>query len=646
MANQYNEDQIQVLEGLEAVRKRPGMYIGDTYENGLHHLIWEIVDNSIDEHLAKRCDKISVTIHEDNSITVIDNGSGIPVKMHKTGRPTLEVVLTVLHAGGKFGGKESGYKVSGGLHGVGSSVVNALSERMVATVKRDGKIHQIEFSQGSVVKEIEVIGTCDPNDTGTKIWFKPDPLIFRLSTEYNFKRVYERLQQSAFLNEKLTITLTDEREKDSETNEPLTKTLFYERGLAQYVEFLNEKKEVLHDNVLYFNGSDDGIEIDVALQYHNGGDYDGIYSFVNNIKTPEDGTHVAGFKAAVTSTFKEYMTTQKLVKNNENIEGKDTLVGLTAIVSVKVEEAKLQFEGQTKSKLGTKEARPAVDKIVSAQLTRFLEENPQIGQVLASKVLQSYRIRMAAKRARELEKSKNEIMSHGFKPVKFKDCKIKDINDPRREVFFVEGDSAGGSAKGGRDREFQAIMPLRGKIRNTEKGNLEDFIQNEEIKSIVSIVGTGMLDEFNYDNLQYNKLVIMTDADVDGRHIAILMLTFFYRYMKPLIEKGHVYLANPPLYKFQVGKKIEYLYREDDLAKRLESHTGAQPIIQRYKGLGEMNPEQLWETTMDPSTRRLSQMTIDDADLVEQLFIDFMGKDATPRRDFLEKYGHEADIDV
>lgn len=646
MTQQYNEDQIQVLEGLEAVRKRPGMYIGDTYENGLHHLVWEIVDNCIDEHLAKRCDEISVTIHTDNSITVTDNGSGIPVGMHKTGRPTVEVVLTVLHAGGKFGGENSGYKTSGGLHGVGSSVVNALSEHMIATVKRDGKIHRLELAKGNVVKELEVIGTCDKDDTGTTIWFKPDPEIFRLTTEYNYKRIYERLRESAFLNSGLSISLTDENQMDEETNEPLTKVLCFDRGLEQYVEHINEKKELIHEKVLSFHGEKDGIEVEIALQYHNGGDENGIKSFVNNIKTPEGGTHEAGFKTAVTSVFKQYITANKLLKGNENIEGRDTLVGLTAIVSAKVEEAKLQFEGQTKSKLGTKEARSIVSELVSEQLTRFFEENPQEANTLSGKVLQSYRIRMAAKKARELEKSKNELSTTGSMPIKFKDCDLKNIKDPRREVYFVEGDSAGGSAKKGRERLFQAIMPLRGKIRNTEKASLEEFIQNEEIRAIIQIAGTGILEEFDYDKLRYNKLIIMTDADVDGHHIAILLLTFFYRYMRPLVEKGHVYLAKPPLYKFQVGKKVEYFYSKEELDERNENHKGQKPTIQRYKGLGEMNGGQLWETTMDPETRTLIQMQIDDEELVEKLFIDFMGKDASPRKEFLEKYGHQADVDA
>ena len=646
MANQYNDEQIVVLEGLEAVRKRPGMYIGDTYENGLHHLVWEIVDNSIDEYLAGRCDKINVTIHKDNSITVVDNGSGIPVGMHKTGKPTLEVVLTVLHAGGKFGGENSGYKVSGGLHGVGSSVVNALSEKMIATVKRDGKINQMEFTNGGhVSKELEVIGTCDESDTGTTIWFKPDAEIFRLSTEYSYKRILERLRESAFLNKGLTIDLTDERKKDEETGEYVSTSLHYERGIAQYIEHLNKTRELIHQEVLFFNGEKDGIEVEIALQYHNG-DYESIYSFVNNIKTPEGGTHEAGFKAALTSTFNSYISQKKLLKSNETIDGKDTLSGLTAIVSVKIVEEKLQFEGQTKSKLGTKEARGIVSSLVSSRLVQFFDENPQTADILFGKVLQSYRIRLAAKRARELEKNKNELSTQSFKPVKFKDCDIKDKKDPRREVFFVEGDSAGGSAKLGRNRTFQAIMPLRGKITNTEKKEFEAFIENNEIKSIISIVGTGVLDDFDYDKLAYNKLIIMTDADVDGKHISILLLTFFYRYMKPLVEKGHIYLAKPPLYKFQVGKMVEYLYSPEELSEWTEKYAGKNIIVQRYKGLGEMNGDQLGETTMLPETRTLIQMTIDDEELVEKLFVDFMGKDATPRKEFLEKYGHEADIDA
>jgi len=465
---EYNEDQIQVLEGLDAVRKRPGMYIGDTYENGLHHLVWEIVDNSIDEHLAGRCEAITVFIHKDNSISVQDNGAGIPVGMHQTGKPTLEVVLTQLHAGGKFGGEKSGYKTSGGLHGVGSSVVNALSSKMTAIVKRDGKLHRMEFEKGNVTKEIEVIGTCEPEDTGTTIYFKPDGEIFGMFTEYQYNRIFKRMQESAFLNKGLLIKLVDERQIDEETNTPVEATLLYERGIEQYVEFLNEGKELIYEEVLSFEGEKDGISVEVAFQYHNGGESDGVKTFVNNIKTPEGGTHQAGFESALLSTFKQYITLNKLLKPSQEIEKKDILVGLTAIVSAKIVEEKLQFEGQTKSKLGTKEARGIILSIVSERLMRFLEKNPEDAEILLSKIIQSYNIRMAAKKARELEKSKNSVLSGRKKPEKFKDCLVKDILDPRREVYFVEGDSAGGSAKSARDKFLQAIMPLKGKIFNIE----------------------------------------------------------------------------------------------------------------------------------------------------------------------------------
>jgi len=643
---EYNEDQIQVLEGLNAVRKRPGMYIGDTYENGLHHLVWEIVDNSIDEHLAGRCEAITVFIHKDNSVSVEDNGAGIPVGMHKTGRPTLEVVLTQLHAGGKFGGEKSGYKTSGGLHGVGSSVVNALSSRMTAIVKRDGKLHRMEFEKGNVTKEIEVIGTCAPEETGTTIHFKPDGEIFGMFTEYQYNRIFKRMQESAFLNKGLLIRLVDERQINEETNEPVEATLLYERGIEQYVEFLNEGKELIYDDVLSFEGEKDGISVEVAFQYHNGGENDGVKSFVNNIKTPEGGTHQAGFESALLSTFKEYITLNKLLKPSQEIEKKDILVGLTAIVSAKIVEEKLQFEGQTKSKLGTKEARGIILSIVSERLMRFLEKNPDDAEILLSKIIQSYNIRMAAKKARELEKSKNSVLNGRKKPEKFKDCLVKDIHDPRREVYFVEGDSAGGSAKSARDKFVQAIMPLKGKIFNIEKAKIEKVLKNDEIKHIINIIGTGILDEFDYEKLQYQKVIIMTDADVDGEHIALLMLTFFYRYMRPLVEKGHIYMARPPLYKYEVGKKVDYYYSDEELDERVSEFPHEKATVQRYKGLGEMNPEQLWETTMDPEQRTLFQMSIDDAEEVEKVFVEFMGENAQPRREFLEKYGHQAEIDA
>jgi len=640
---EYGADQIQVLEGLEAVRKRPGMYIGSTSSRGLHHLVWEIVDNSIDEHLAGHCTEIITTIHKDNSISVRDNGRGIPVAINeKMGKSALEVVLTVLHAGGKFGGEDSGYKVSGGLHGVGSSCVNALSEHMIATVRRDGEIHQMEFSKGNVTKEIEVIGKTEGDETGTTIWFKPDPEIFTETTIYEFKTIFTRLRESAFLNPGLKIVLIDERDENEETGEYNQAEFCYEGGISDFVAHINHAKKLLHDEVIYVKDQKDGVSVEVALQYHTDYGKDGIYSYTNNIKTPEGGTHESGFKSALTKSLTDFISENHLIKGKDMPTGDDTRVGLTAIVSVKVPEP--QFEGQTKSKLGNSEVRPIVDKIVLDHLKRHFEEQPDVANVIVQKVIDSFEERMAARRAREDRRQKKQLdsSSQGL-PGKLAGCSSKDAS--LIELFLVEGDSAGGSAKQGRSRLFQAILPLRGKVLNSEKASLDKLNKNNEIKDIYRAIGTDIGEDFDYKKLRYNKIILMTDADVDGSHISILLLTFFFRYMRELIEKGHVYMAQPPLYALKNKNNVlAYAYDDKQLAEKKKLHPRAE--IQRYKGLGEMNPNQLRDTTMDPAKRTLVRVTIEDAAEADMLFSMLMGDESELRKTYINENGHLANIDA
>lgn len=637
----YGEDQIQVLEGLEAVRKRPGMYIGSTSEKGLHHLVWEIIDNSIDEHLAGFCDEVTVIIHPDNSISVIDNGRGIPVGLNvKLNRPTVEVVLTVLHAGGKFGG-DSGYKVAGGLHGVGSSCVNALSEYMRATIYRDGEIHEMEFSKGIVTKELSVIGTSDR--TGTTIWFKPDPTIFTETTEYSYQTIHNRIRESAFLNPGLTINLVDER-RTNEDGSFVNISFCSPGGVADFVKYINTNKKPLHEDIVYIRTEQNDVLVEVALQYQSDYSRDGVLnSYTNNIRTPEGGTHETGFKTALTKTLIEYISKSGLVKGDELPNGDDTRVGLTAIVSVKVPDP--QFEGQTKGKLGNSEVRPIVEKVVFEALERYFEENPASAKPIAQKVIDSFEERMAARKAREDRRKKNETQNASVTlPEKLADCDLKG-NNQITELYIVEGDSAGGSAKQGRENKFQAILPLKGKILNTEKAKFEKIIGNDEIKAIHTAVGTDIGEEFDYEKRRYDKIVIMTDADVDGSHIAILLLTFFFRYMRPLIENGHIYMAKPPLYGFKSGDKVlEYAYTEKE--KQEVSARRPRASIQRYKGLGEMNPEQLWDTTMNPESRSLDRITLEDAAQAELLFSLLMGDDSDSRKIFINEKGHLANIDA
>lgn len=616
----YDESQIQVLEGLEAVRKRPGMYIGSTSVRGLHHLVWEIVDNSIDEALAGRCDTINVTIHPDNSVTVSDNGSGIPVGIHpKMGIPTLEVVLTVLHAGGKFGGE--GYKVSGGLHGVGSSVVNALSEWLVAEVRRDGKVHKMRFERGKTASPLEIVG--DTDFTGTTITFKPDAEIFTETIEFIYDTLQSRIRELAFLNAGITITLTDERQDKSQT-------FHYEGGIASFVEFLNQSKESQHEPV-FVAGEKDGIVAEVALQY-NDGFATNIYSFANNINTHEGGTHEVGFKTALTRVINDYGKRSNLLKDDAKLDGDDVQEGLTAVISVKIPEP--QFEGQTKTKLGNSEVRGIVQTLFGEKFADFLNENPAVAKKIVEKALMAARAREAARKARDLTRRKSAL-EVGSLPGKLADCTSKDASIS--EVYIVEGDSAGGSAKQGRDSKFQAILPLRGKIINVEKARLDKILSNTEIRAIITAIGTGIGKDFDISKARYHKIVIMTDADVDGSHIRILLLTFFYRYMKPLIEAGYIYAAQPPLYKVQKGKSVTYAYNDKDLERVLEETGRTGITIQRYKGLGEMNADQLWETTMDPEFRTLLQVTMEDAAEADMIFDKLMGERVEPRREFIEE---------
>ena len=620
----YDESQIQVLEGLEAVRKRPGMYIGSTSSRGLHHLVYEIVDNSIDEALAGFCKNIEVTINEDNSITVVDDGRGMPVGIHpKMGKATVEVIMTVLHAGGKFGG--GGYKVSGGLLGVGASVVNALSEYCEVTVKREGFIWQQKYSRGNVLCDLTKIGESDEH--GTKVLFKPDHEIFE-DTVYDFEVLSSRLRELAFLNKGIAITLTDNREE-----EPRVEKYHYEGGIKEFVTYLNRNKEVLHEYPIYIEGEKDGIIAEIALQYNDGYN-ENLYSFANNIDTIEGGTHLAGFKSALTRAINDYAKRFGHIKDNDkNLSGDDAREGLTAVVSVKISEP--QFEGQTKTKLGNSEVRGVVDSIVAEGVSIFLEENPAVGKIIIDKALMAARARDAARKAREL--TRKSVLERSTLPGKLADCSSKDPMEC--EIYIVEGDSAGGSAKQGRNRKFQAILPLRGKILNVEKQRLDRILNSDTIRAMITAFGAGIGKDFDEEKLRYNRIIIMTDADVDGAHIRTLLLTFFYRYMRPLIDGGHVYIAQPPLYKVSKGKREEYAYSDEELDKILEEFGGKDNSIniQRYKGLGEMNANQLWDTTMDPEHRILLKATVEDAIAADEIFTILMGDKVEPRREFIQK---------
>lgn len=621
----YDESNIQVLEGLEAVRKRPGMYIGATNVRGLHHLVWEIVDNSIDEALAGYCDTIRITIEEDNSITVEDNGRGIPVGMHeKMGRPALEVIMTVLHAGGKFGG--GGYKVSGGLHGVGASVVNALSTMLEVTVSRDGKLHYQSYERGVPTADLKIIGETDK--TGTRTHFKPDPEIFTESLEYDFPTLSNRIRELAYLNRGLRIIAEDKRGE-----EPEVKEYHYEGGIKSYVEHINRTREVLHEEPIFVEGEKDGISVEIAFQY-NDSYASNIYSFANNINTHEGGTHESGFKTALTRVINDYGRKNNLFKDNDtNLTGEDVREGLTAIISIKHPDP--QFEGQTKTKLGNSEARQITESIFSETFSSFMLENPVVAKAIVEKGMMALRARVAAKKARELTRRKSALEVSSL-PGKLADCSSKDASIS--ELYVVEGDSAGGSAKQGRDRHFQAILPLRGKIINVEKARLDKILSNNEVRAIITALGTGIGDEFDITKARYHKIIIMTDADVDGAHIRTLLLTFFFRYMRPIIEHGYIYIAQPPLYKVQQGKRIEYAYNDKELEKLLaELPQVPKPQLQRYKGLGEMNPTQLWETTMDPETRTLLQVEMKDAMAADETFEILMGDKVEPRRDFIQE---------
>ena len=620
----YDESQIQVLEGLEAVRKRPGMYIGTTSSRGLHHLVYEIVDNSIDEALAGFCSHIEVTINEDNSITVVDNGRGMPVGIHpKMGRSTIEVIMTVLHAGGKFGG--GGYKVSGGLHGVGASVVNALSEACEVTVTREGKVWQQKYSRGNILGDVTQIGESDGH--GTKTWFKPDHEIFE-TTEFEFEILQSRLRELAFLNKGIRITLADKREGQENVE-----TYYYEGGIKEFVNYLNRNKDVLHPEPIYVEGEKDGIIAEVSLQY-NDGYTENLYSFAYNIDTIEGGTHLVGFKTAITRVINDYAKKFGHIKESDkNLSGDDVREGLTAVVSVKISEP--QFEGQTKTKLGNSEVRGVVDSIVTEGVGTFLEENPAVGKIIIDKALMAARARDAARKAREL--TRKSVLERSTLPGKLADCSSKDPMEC--EIYIVEGDSAGGSAKQGRNRKFQAILPLRGKILNVEKQRLDRILNADSIRSMVTAFGAGIGKDFDVSKLRYNRIIIMTDADVDGAHIRTLLLTFFYRYMRPLIDEGHVFIAQPPLYKISKGKKEVYAYSDEELESALNEMGGKDSSvdIQRYKGLGEMNANQLWDTTMNPEERILLKATVEDAIAADEIFTILMGDKVEPRREFIQK---------
>ena len=625
---EYGADQIQILEGLEAVRKRPGMYIGSTSARGLHHLVYEIVDNAVDEALAGYCDTINVSINPDNSVTVVDNGRGIPVGLnHKAGIPAVEVVFTILHAGGKFGG--GGYKVSGGLHGVGASVVNALSVWLEVEIYNEGKIYKQRYERGKTMYSLKVVGECDPDKTGTKVTFLPDGEIFE-ETVFEYDVLKQRLREMAFLTKGLKIILQDLREEEIREH-----TFHYEGGIKEFVTYLNKSKTPLYDQIIYCEGEKDGVVVEMAMQ-HNDSYSDNTYGFVNNITTPEGGTHIEGFRKALTKTFNEYARKNKLLKDNEpNLSGDDIREGLTAIVSVKIGEP--QFEGQTKQKLGNSEARGAVDNIVSTQLEIFLEQNPSVAKQTVEKSLMAQRAREAARKARDLTRRKSALEGMSL-PGKLADC--SDKNPENCEIYIVEGDSAGGSAKTARQRATQAILPLRGKILNVEKARLDKIYANAEIKAMITAFGTGIHDDFDISKLRYHKIIIMTDADVDGAHISTLLLTFIYRFMPELIKQGYVYLAQPPLYKLEKNKKVWYAYSDEELNEILtEVGRDSNNKIQRYKGLGEMDADQLWETTMDPEHRVLLRVTMDDetSSELDLTFTTLMGDKVEPRREFIEE---------
>ena len=626
--NEYGADQIQILEGLEAVRKRPGMYIGSTSSRGLHHLVYEIVDNSVDEALAGFCDKIEVTINKDNSITVIDDGRGIPVGInHKAGIPAVEVVFTILHAGGKFGG--GGYKVSGGLHGVGASVVNALSEWLEVTIYHEGKVYNQRYERGHVCYSLKVVGECDPQKTGTMVSFLPDKEIFE-ETVFDYSILKQRFREMAFLTKGLCIELVDDREDPQ-----VRKSFHYEGGIKEFVTYLNKSKTALYPEIIYCEGTKDNVYVEVSMQ-HNDSYTESVYSFVNNITTPEGGTHLTGFRNAITKTFNDYARKNKLIKDSEpSLSGEDFREGLTAIISVKIPEP--QFEGQTKQKLGNSEARGAVDSIVSEQLTIFLEQNPNVAKVIIEKSIMAQRARDAARKARDLTRRKSALETMSL-PGKLADCSDK---DPKNcEIFIVEGDSAGGSAKTARSRNTQAILPLRGKILNVEKARLDRIYGNEEIKAMITAFGTGIHEDFDISKLRYDKIIIMTDADVDGAHISTLMLTFLYRFMPDLIREGHVYLAQPPLYKIEKNKKVWYAYSDEELNNiLLQIGRDNNNKIQRYKGLGEMDAEQLWDTTMNPETRILLRVNMNEEESseIDLTFTTLMGDKVEPRREFIEQ---------
>ncbi|WP_138264154.1 DNA topoisomerase (ATP-hydrolyzing) subunit B [[Clostridium] hylemonae] len=637
--HEYGADEIQILEGLEAVRKRPGMYIGSTSARGLHHLVYEIVDNAVDEALAGFCDTIYVTINQDNSVTVVDNGRGIPVGINsKAGLPAVEVVFTILHAGGKFGG--GGYKVSGGLHGVGASVVNALSDWLEVEIYSEGKVYMQRYERGKVAKKLAVIGECDSDKTGTKVTFFPDDTIFE-ETVFDYDVLKQRFREMAFLTKGLKIVLRDDRPED----EPVEKVFHYEGGIKQFVEYLNRSKTPLYESIIYCEGLVNNVAVEVAMQ-HNDSYSDNTYGFVNNITTPEGGTHIVGFRNALTKTFNDYARKNKLLKDSEpNLSGEDIREGLTAIISVKIEDP--QFEGQTKQKLGNSEARGAVDSVVSSQLEIFLEQNPSVAKMTVEKSVMAQRAREAARKARDLTRRKSALDSMSL-PGKLADCSDK---DPKNcEIYIVEGDSAGGSAKTARDRGTQAILPLRGKILNVEKARLDKIYANAEIKAMITAFGTGIHDDFDISKLRYHKIIIMTDADVDGAHISTLLLTFLYRFMPDLIKEGYVYLAQPPLYKLEKNKKVWYAYSDEELDAILrEVGRDGSNKIQRYKGLGEMDAGQLWETTMDPEHRILLRVTMDDETTSELdlTFTTLMGDKVEPRREFIEenaKYVQNLDV--
>jgi len=628
---QYNAEHIQVLEGLEAVRKRPGMYIGSTSQEGLHHLVYEVVDNSIDEAMQGHCDQINVIIEKGNIVTVVDNGRGIPIDTHpKVNKPAVEVVMTTLHAGGKFGGE--GYKVSGGLHGVGVSVVNALTEWLEVEINwEDGKLYRQKYERGVPTTELKAIG--EGNEvTGTKISFKPDPDIFE-TLNFKYKNISQRLKELAFLNKGLKIVFEDRREEELKRNE-----FHYEGGIVSFVNYLNKNKKSLYPNPIFIENEGKEGNVEIAIQYHDGYN-NSIFAFANNINTKEGGTHLSGFKSALTRTVNDYARKKGFLKeDDDNLKGKDIREGLTAIISVKLEDP--QFEGQTKTKLGNSEMRGYVDSTLSSNLKTYLEENPKIGKVIVNKAISAARARKAARKARDLTRRKSALTSTAL-PGKLSDCSSKDTEET--ELYIVEGDSAGGSAKQGRDRKFQAILPLKGKILNVEKSRLNKILNNDEIRALITAIGTGVADEFDLSKARYGKIIIMTDADVDGAHIRTLLLTFFYRYMRPLIEQGYIYIAQPPLYKLKKGRKEVYAYNDKSLNKLLDEMGRKNISLQRYKGLGEMNPGQLWDTTMNPEERVVLKVQIEDAILADETFTTLMGDKVQPRREFIQNHAHEVE---